>query len=69
VLYKIGAEHAFRQVLIISDGTQPGARITVTDLDGEILLEHTRPEPGIRYVGNGRSRGRHPKHPRVAPMS
>ncbi|WP_134322860.1 hypothetical protein [Cumulibacter soli] len=24
------------------------------DLDGEILVEHTRPASGVRYVGNGR---------------
>jgi hypothetical protein len=26
-------------------------------LEGKILIEHTRPEPGVRYVGNGRPRG------------
>ena len=24
---------------------------------GEILIEHTRPAPGVIYVGNGRPRG------------
>ncbi len=34
-----------------------GDKITVADLEGEILIEHTRPTPGIKYVGNGRPRG------------
>ena len=40
--YKVDVEHAFKQVLIDTDGD----KITVTDLDGEILAEHTRPAPG-----------------------
>lgn len=69
VTYKVDVAHAFRQVLIVSDGDQPGDKITVTDLDGEILAEHTRPAPGIRYVGNGRTRGIRPENPRVSPKS
>ena len=57
VFYNVGSEHSFRQVLIITAGDHPGDRITVTDLDGEILIEHTRPTPGVRYVGNGRPSG------------
>jgi putative transposase len=68
VFYRVGARHGFQQVLVITDGTQPGDKITVTDLHGEILIEHTRPAPGITYVGNGRPRGpRH--HRRTSPMS
>ncbi|MBC3191122.1 transposase family protein [Pseudonocardia sp. C8] len=69
VHYKIGGEHAFGQVLIVTDGDQPGDKIIVTDLDGEILVERTRPAPGIRYVGNGRPRGRRPKNPGTSPKS
>ncbi|WP_176921421.1 hypothetical protein [Pseudonocardia oroxyli] len=36
-------EHAFGQVLVVSDGDQPGDTIIITDLDGEILAERTRP--------------------------
>ena len=50
----------FEQVLVITDGDD---KITVTDLDGEILIEHTRPAPGVTYVGNGRPRGPRPKTP------
>lgn len=57
VFYNVGSEHSFRQVLIVTDGDQPGDHVTVTDLDGEILIEHTRPGPGVRYVGNGRPPG------------
>lgn len=57
VFYNVGSQHAFRQVLIVTDSDQTGDRITVTDLDGEILIEHTRPAPGVRYVGNGRPPG------------
>ena len=47
VTYKIDVRHAFEQVLIVSDGNQPGARIIITDLEGEILAEHTDPPPGF----------------------
>ena len=53
VHYMVGGPHRFQQVLIISDGD----KITVTDLNGEILIEHTRPAPGVTYVGNGQPRG------------
>jgi hypothetical protein len=53
VSYKVGAQHAFRQVLIISVDD----RVIITDLDGEVLAERVRPQPGVKYVGNGRPRG------------
>jgi putative transposase len=57
VHYMVGGPHGFQQVLVIIDGD----KITVADLDGEILIEHTRPAPGVTYVGNGRPRGPQPK--------
>ena len=57
VFYMVGSAHAFTQVLIITDGNQPGDNVIVTDLDGEVLIEHTRPAPGVKYVGNGRPSG------------
>jgi hypothetical protein len=69
VIYKVGVAHAFGHVLVVSDGNQPGDTIIITDLDGEILAEHTRPAPGIRYVGNGRTRGTRPENPRASPKS
>jgi putative transposase len=65
VHYLVGGQHRFAQVLIITDGES----IIVTDLHGEILIEHTRPAPGIRYVGNGRPRGPQPNNPEVSPKS
>ncbi|SNV80215.1 integrase core domain-containing protein [Mycolicibacter terrae] len=53
VRYQVDGRRGFEQVLILIAGDT----ITVTDLDGEVLIEHTRPAPGVRYVGNGRSRG------------
>ncbi|MFG1820844.1 integrase core domain-containing protein [Kribbella sp. NPDC049174] len=53
VQYMVDGRRGFQQVLVITDGD----KITVTDLEGEILIEHTRPAPGIAYVGNGRPRG------------
>ena len=53
-----------QQVLAIVDGD----KITVADLDGEILIEHTRPAPGTTYVGNGRPRGPR-QDPEPSPMS
>jgi transposase InsO family protein len=69
VLYKIDVHYAFEQVLVVSDGKETGDKITVTDLEGEILAEHTRPAPGIRYVGNGRPPGTRPKNPEPLPKS
>ncbi|MEP9382908.1 hypothetical protein [Nocardioides sp. KR10-350] len=63
VFYKLDVDHAFKQVLVITDGTEPGEKITITDLEGEILAEHSRPAPGTTYVGNGRPPGTRPKKP------
>jgi len=65
VFYKIDVDHAFKQVLVVTDHD----KITVTDIDGEILAEHPRPAPGVTYVGNGRPPGRRPKHPEPSPKS
>jgi putative transposase len=53
VHYKVDGRRALEQVLVITDGD----KITVADLEGEILIEHTQPAPGVTYVGNGRPRG------------
>jgi transposase InsO family protein len=53
VYYKVDGRLAYEQVLVLIDGDN----ITVADLDGEVLIEHTRPAPGVRYVGNGKPRG------------
>ncbi|WP_425573793.1 Mu transposase domain-containing protein [Nocardioides koreensis] len=65
VFYKIDVDHAFQQVLVVTDRDH----ITITDIDGEILAEHTRPTPGVTYVGNGRPSGPRPKHPESSPKS
>lgn len=60
-----------------SSSTQPAAgtwansshKIIITDLEGELLAEHTRPAPGTTYVGNGRPPGTRPKSPGVSPKS
>jgi putative transposase len=69
VFYKIDVHRAFEQVLVVSDGDEPGDKIIVTDPRGEILAELTRPEPGVTYVGNGRPPGTPPKSPVVSPKS
>jgi putative transposase len=69
VFYKIDVHRAFEQVLVISNGNQAGDKIIITDLEGEILAEHTRPAPGTRYVGNGRRPGTRPKNPGASPKS
>jgi len=53
VTYKVDGRYGFQDVLVIVEGDQ----ITVADLEGEILIKHTRPTPGVTYVGNGRPRG------------
>jgi hypothetical protein len=65
VTYKVAGQHALEQVLIITDDDT----ITVADLHGEILIEHTRPAPGVGYVGNGRPPGPRPKNPEASPKS
>jgi hypothetical protein len=65
VHYKVDGRRGLEQVLIITDDD----KITVTDLHGEILIEHTRPAPGVTYVGNGRPRGPRPKTSEASPKS
>jgi transposase InsO family protein len=65
VHYKVAGRLAMQQVLVITDGDT----ITVADLDGEILIEHTRPAPGTKYVGNGRPHGPAPRSPKPSPKS
>ena len=69
VTYMVDVDHIFKHVLVITDSNQPGDKITITDLDGVILAEHTRPDPGVTYVGNGRPPGTRPRNPRVSPKS
>ena len=65
VNYKVDGRRAFEQVLVVTDND----KITVADLDGEILIEHIRPRPGVTYVGNGRRPGQPPTPPATSPMS
>jgi transposase InsO family protein len=65
VNYLVGAPYGFQHVLVITDAD----KITVADLEGEILIEHTRPGPGVTYVGNGQPRGPRAKTPETSPMS
>jgi transposase InsO family protein len=70
VAYKIDVNYAFEHVLVVTTGDQVGDNIIVTDLHGEILAEHTRPAPGVTYVGNGRPPGTRPKkNPAMSPKS
>ena len=57
--YMVGGPYGFQQALVIVDGD----KITVADLDGELLIEHSRPAPGVTYVGNGKPRGPRPRTP------
>lgn len=66
VTYLVDGKRGFEQILVIAadDGT-----IIVTDPHGEVLIEHARPVTGVKYVGNGRPRGRRPNKPEPSPMS
>jgi transposase InsO family protein len=65
VTYKVDAQRAFEQVLVvIADDT-----IIIADLHGEVLVEHTRPAPGVNYVGNGRPSGPQPRTRELSPKS
>ncbi|WP_444543334.1 integrase core domain-containing protein, partial [Microlunatus endophyticus] len=59
VSYMVGGQYGFQQVLVTIDGNT----IDVADLNGEILIEHTKAPPGITYVGNGRPPGTRPTQP------
>ena len=65
VHYRVGGPHGFQHVLVIVNGD----KITVADLEGEILIEHTRPAPGVTYVGNGSPSGPRPRNPETSPKS
>ncbi|WP_455429840.1 integrase core domain-containing protein [Mycolicibacterium gadium] len=65
VRYKVDGRLACEQVLVVTDGDT----ITVADLDGEVLIEHTRPVQGVRYVGNGRPRGPRTNSDQPSPKS
>ena len=65
VIYKVGGRHGLHEVLVATNGD----KIIVADLDGDILLEHTPPAPGVTYVGNGNPRGSHPKPDELSPKS
>jgi len=70
VQYRVGPRRAFEQVLVITDGNhQPGDKIIIADLLGEILAEHARPAAGISYVGNGRRPRRPPQQDEPSPKS
>ena len=47
ITYLVDARRPFERVFVIQDADQ----ITVADANGEVLLETTRPAPGIKYVG------------------
>jgi len=65
VHYMVGGRYGLQQVLVITEDN----KITVADLDGEILTEHTQQPPGVIYVGNGRPRGPHPANTGLSPKS
>jgi len=65
VQYKVAGERRHEHVLVITSGEN----ITIADLDGEILIEHTRATPGVTYVGNGRLLNPDPGTLKTSPMS
>ncbi len=62
---KVDGRRSYEDVLVITDGD----RITIVDLHGGVLIEHTRPAPGITYVGNGNPRGPRVRATPPSPMS
>lgn len=65
VAYQIGRDRAGEYVHVIIDS------YTISFFDthtGELLIGHSLPEPGVRYVGNGQSRGRRSR-PKPSPKS
>jgi len=67
VKFQIGSHLAGTLVTIVRDATTIAFYDVAT---GELLIEHTWPEPGVRYVSNGRPRGpRTTLPPELSPMS
>ena len=64
VAYMVDASRRGQEVLVVIEAE----RIIVADLAGEILIEHTKAAPGIKYIGNDRPRGRRPGT-RLSPKS
>jgi len=65
VTYMVDGRRSNQDVLILEDDHT----IIIANLAGTILIEHHRPAPGIKYVGNGKPRGRPPRTPATSPMS
>ncbi|TYQ14524.1 UNVERIFIED_ORG: transposase InsO family protein [Gordonia westfalica J30] len=65
VTYMVDVDHAFAPVLVAADDDT----IVIANTSGEVLVEHPRPAPGVRYVGNRRPRGPRPTKPRPSPKS
>jgi len=65
VEYQIGKNYAGQHVHVIADNTRIRFSSART---GELLIEHSLPSPGIRYVGNGKPSG--PRtNPTASPIS
>jgi len=52
VQYMVSSRLARQEVRV----TLQGDRVIVADLDGVVIIEHTRPPFGVRYVSNGRGK-------------
>lgn len=61
----VSGHFRYETVTVIADG----ASVIVADLQGEVLVEHTRPAPGVTYVANGRPKGRWRDETDPSPMS
>jgi putative transposase len=67
VTYHIGGELAGEQIHVIRDTETIAFFAHHT---GELIIEHPLPGPGVRYVGNGKPRGRRPTNKaEMSPMS
>lgn len=67
VKFQIGSHLAGALVTIVRDATTIAFYDVAT---GELLIEHPWPEPGVRYVSNGKPRGpRRTPPPEPSPMS
>jgi hypothetical protein len=64
VTYPVCGRYGLHHVLAVIEEDH----LPITDNDGEILIQHTRPAPGVTYVGNGRPPGMPPEPPHVSPM-
>ena len=65
ICFQTSRDHVGQHVFVVYEPEG----VMIFDDRGTLIVEHPWPAPGIRYVGNGKPRGRRPKTLPLSPMS